>query len=236
MCFDDGGHFSQVVPLRPAGNEMRLTYANRNEWCDAVERLRVEECAEQVAAVRGGMGVIVPLDGLALFTAAELETMVCGDADWDVEFLKKNTELRGIHRNDARIGFLWDALGGFSKEERGLFLQFVWGRSRMPSSLPDKFKVDDGGSGFGDGNPNDRLPTASTCFFALHLPAYTEADALKEKLRIRHLERPLHRPRRREPRGGGVGRRGRRRRGGRRLLRRARGLHARPGKRRVVVK
>ena len=183
MCFDDGGHFSQVVPLRPAGNEMRLTYANRNEWCDAVERLRVEECAEQVAAVRGGMGVIVPLDGLALFTAAELETMVCGDADWDVEFLKKNTELRGIPRNDARIGFLWDALGGFSKEERGLFLQFVWGRSRMPSSLPDKFKVDDGGSGFGDGNPNDRLPTASTCFFALHLPAYTEADALKEKLR-----------------------------------------------------
>ena len=141
MCFDDGGHFSQVVPLRPAGNEMRLTYANRNEWCDAVERLRVEECAEQVAAVRGGMGVIVPLDGLALFTAAELETMVCGDADWDVEFLKKNTELRGIPRNDARIGFLWDALGGFSKEERSLFLQFVWGRSRMPSSLPDTFKV-----------------------------------------------------------------------------------------------
>ena len=48
------------------------------------------------------------------------------------------------------------------------------------TSLRMKFKVDDAS---GRGDPNERLPTASTCSFNLHLPAYTEAEALKEKLR-----------------------------------------------------
>ena len=33
-----------------------------------------------------------------------------------------------------------------------------------------------------EGDANTRLPTASTCFFDLHLPRYTSGEALKERL------------------------------------------------------
>jgi hypothetical protein len=32
------------------------------------------------------------------------------------------------------------------------------------------------------GDPDGALPTASTCFFQLHLPKYTSLEALREKL------------------------------------------------------
>ena len=171
-----------VVPLVPGGAERPLTYATRHEWCDLVEALRRDECAAQLAAVRRGLAAVVPATALALFTAAELERMCCGDADWSVAFLRRNAELK-LPSADPRLRWLWEALESFSREERALFLQFTWGRSRMPQGvqkLSQRLIVSD--LGRQEGDPNTRLPTASTCFFDLHLPRYTRADALKERL------------------------------------------------------
>ena len=60
----------------------------------------------QVEEVRRGLGAVVPLDPLALFSAAELELRVCGEADWSVELLKKNTEIE-LPRGDPVREFLW---------------------------------------------------------------------------------------------------------------------------------
>ena len=78
---------------------------------------------------------------------------------------------------DPRPAFLWAALEAFTREERGLFLQFVWGRSRMPQGggrLSQRFVISD--LGRQEGDPDTRLPTASTCFFDLHLPRYTSGE------------------------------------------------------------
>ena len=90
---------------------------------------------------------------------------------------------RALSIRAARKGLdLRVALGhleGFTRDERALFLQFVWGRSRMPQGagkLSQRFIVSD--LGRQDGDPDTRLPTASTCFFDLHLPRYTHAEAL----------------------------------------------------------
>ena len=67
-----------------------------------------------------------------------------------------------------------------NREERGLFLRFTWGRSRMPGGEPSqRFQVD---QLHVHGDPDAHLPTSSTCFFQLHWPAYTTAAAAKEKL------------------------------------------------------
>lgn len=194
LCFEFYRSDGEMVPLCPGGEHVPFSFATRAAWCDGVERLRRNECARQVAAVRRGLGQLVPLETLALWTAEEFERLVCGDADWSVAALKASTDYE-IAREDVRCGWLWEALEGFSKEERALFLQFVWGRSRMPQMagspgaadngrLAHRFKLseDHGGSGR-DANPNERLPVAHTCFFQLHLPRYTEKDALRERLR-----------------------------------------------------
>ena len=172
-----------VAPLKPGGADEWLSYATRDEWCARVEKLRRDECAAQLAAVRRGLAAVVPAVALALFTAAELERMCCGEADWTVSFLRQNAEVK-LPASDPRPAFLWAALEGFTRDERALFLQFVWGRSRMPQGagkLSQRFIVSD--LGRQDGDPDTRLPTASTCFFDLHLPRYTHAEALAERLK-----------------------------------------------------
>ena len=62
--------------------------------CDLVEELRRNESAPQLAALRRGLAAVVPAAALALFTAAELERMCCGEADWSVAFLKSNSEVK----------------------------------------------------------------------------------------------------------------------------------------------
>ena len=83
-------------------------------------------------------------------------------------------------------GWLWEVLEEVTAEERALFLQFVWGRSRMPPSSDERdpnpesrFKVDE----LYRSSPDESFMTASTCFFCLHLPRYTSKAVLKEKLR-----------------------------------------------------
>ena len=47
--------------------------------------------------------------------------------------------------------------------------------------LSQRFVVSD--LGRQEGDADTRLPTASTCFFDLHLPRYTSAEALAERLK-----------------------------------------------------
>ena len=170
-----------TVPLCHEGGEVPVTYDTRTSWCEAVERLRHEECADQVAAIRAGLETVVSLDGLVLFSAEEVETLACGESDWAVAFLRAHTEMQ-LPRQDRRVEWLWEALESFTKEERAKFLQFVWGRSRMPEHMQSKMVVNDDYHSRHDGNPNQFLPTSATCSFALHLPQYTEAAILRERL------------------------------------------------------
>jgi len=170
------------VPLRPGGSTEFVTFATRAAWCDAVERLRRDECAEQVGAIRHGLGTVIPLDGLTLFSAHDVETMICGEADWTVAFLREHTELR-LPAGDLRVKWLWEALESFEQAQRAQFLQFVWGRSRMPEKIDARMQLgNDDTSETRGGNPNLFLPTAHTCAFTLLLPRYTDAAILSERL------------------------------------------------------
>ena len=171
----------ESVELKPGGAQLELSFANRHEWCALVEESRRAECAAQVAAVRRGMAQLVPAAALALFTAEELERMVCGESDWSVDHLRKHAQLRGgLTLSSPSVQHLWAALADMNREERELFLRFTWGRSRMPGGEPSqRFQVD---QLHVHGDPDAHLPTSSTCFFSLHWPAYTTAAAAKEKL------------------------------------------------------
>ena len=81
------------VELVKDGANKALTFENRTEWADAMEEYRLHEVDTQVAAIRRGMGTIVPAQLLPLFTWQEVELQVCGRRDVDVEFLKANTDM-----------------------------------------------------------------------------------------------------------------------------------------------
>ena len=79
----------RYVPIIPNGHNVRLTFDNRAEYVDRALQYRLHEAERQVAAVREGMGWIIPVPLLSLLTPQKLEQMVCGSEEVNIDVLKK---------------------------------------------------------------------------------------------------------------------------------------------------
>lgn len=131
-----------------------------------------------------GMSSVLPIELLSIFSGEQLRDIFCGNADIDVELLRKVAEYDGYTEEDHVITFFWDVLREMTTSERKLFLQFVWARNRLPLKesdfdAPFKIQKDNKTVGSDDDYP---LPSASTCFFSLSLPEYPNKEVLKRKL------------------------------------------------------
>lgn len=129
-----------------------------------------------------GLSSVLPVEYFSLFTAEELRDFVCGKYELDIDLLKRVVEYEGYTENDDVITYFWSVLREMTHEERKLFLQFTWARTRLPTrecdfDVPFKIQKDTKSS-----SNDDALPSASTCFFTLILPEYKEKEVLKEKL------------------------------------------------------
>lgn len=183
---------NRVVELLPRGASRAVTFSSRGEYADLVEQYRLHEGDAAVAYMRRGLAKVVPAKLLGLFTSSELETMICGAPEIDVDLLQRCTEYSGCNSTDAHVDWFWRVLRDFSQEERSAFLRFVWGRARLPAhekEFPQLFKLQSfsvpssSASSQRRRGIDDYLPVSHTCFFALELPAYTSEGVLREKLR-----------------------------------------------------
>lgn len=168
------------VPIFPSGHNIQLTFGNRNEYVERALNYRLHEMDRQIAAVREGMGWVIPVPLLSLLTAEKLEQMVCGSEKVSIDMLKKVARYREVEPTDPLVAWLWSTLESFTNEERLLFMRFVSGRSRLPTTASDisqRFQIVKV-----DREPNS-LPTAQTCFFQLRLPCYSSPEKLAERLR-----------------------------------------------------
>ena len=101
------------------------------------EFLTMSNFHPQVSAVREGMGRVVPVPLLSLFTGPELETMICGSPDIPLDLLKSVVTYKGVDASAPLVRWFWETLESFSNAERSLFLRFVWGRTRLPRTIVD---------------------------------------------------------------------------------------------------
>ncbi|XP_043820262.1 E3 ubiquitin-protein ligase HECTD3 [Dromiciops gliroides] len=166
----------RMVELLPGGASMAVRYEDRGRFIQLVQKARLEESKEQVAAMQVGLLKVVPQAVLDLLTWQELEKKVCGDPEVTVDALRKLTRFEDFGPSDTRVQYFWEALTNFTNEDRSRFLRFVTGRSRLPARIyiyPDKL-----GSEI-----TDALPESSTCSSTLFLPHYVSAKVYEEKLR-----------------------------------------------------
>uniref|UniRef100_A0A2K5IVZ8 HECT domain-containing protein n=1 Tax=Colobus angolensis palliatus TaxID=336983 RepID=A0A2K5IVZ8_COLAP len=166
----------QVVELIPGGAGIVVGYGDRSRFIQLVQKARLEESKEQVAAMQAGLLKVVPQAVLDLLTWQELEKKVCGDPEVTVDALRKLTRFEDFEPSDSRVQYFWEALNNFTNEDRSRFLRFVTGRSRLPARIyiyPDKLGYE----------TTDALPESSTCSSTLFLPHYASAKVCEEKLR-----------------------------------------------------
>ncbi|XP_049884481.1 probable E3 ubiquitin-protein ligase HERC2 isoform X2 [Pectinophora gossypiella] len=170
------------VPL--STRHKRVTPDNKDEYVQLALHYRLHEFDEQVRAVRDGMSRVVPAPLLALFSAAELETLVCGSPDIPVHALRASATYKGVEPNAPLVQWFWEVMEELSGSERALFLRFVWGRTRLPRAPQDPRQRDFVLQVLDKYQPPDHfLPESYTCFFLLKMPRYSCKAVLREKLR-----------------------------------------------------
>jgi hypothetical protein len=172
------------VPVVPGGENIPLTIGNWREYICLLEECRLRESSAAFRAFKDGLSVVLPVELLPLFTAAELELMISGSRSVDIKLLQQCTEYDNLKPDSDLVRNFWSVLESMDDEDRTLFLRFVWARSRMPASaqdLPMNFKLQ-AAAAPSKGKADDYLPHAQTCFFSLSLPSYSSRDVLREKL------------------------------------------------------
>lgn len=104
---------------------------------------------------------------IAIFNEQELELLISGLPDIDVDDWKNNTEYHNYSASSAQIQWFWRAVRSFDKEERAKLLQFVTGTSKVPLNGFGQLEGMNGFSRFNihrDYGNKDRLPSSHTCF------------------------------------------------------------------------
>ena len=69
---------------------------------------------------------------MPLFTWQEAEVLVCGSPEIDLDELKRHTMYQGYKEEDPTIQHFWTVMEEWGHKERSKFIQFAWGRQRLP--------------------------------------------------------------------------------------------------------
>ncbi|KAF7556497.1 hypothetical protein G7046_g6280 [Stylonectria norvegica] len=183
---DDEFGVTNVVDLIPNGREIAVTEENKHEYVRyVVEHKLLSSVKEQMASFLKGFHEIIPAELIAIFNEQELELLISGLPDIDVDDWKSNTEYHNYNPSSQQIQWFWRALRSFDKEERAKLLQFVTGTSKVPLNGFKELEGMNGVNRFNihrDYGNKDRLPSSHTCFNQLDLPEYESYDALRSQI------------------------------------------------------
>ncbi|TDH72075.1 hypothetical protein CCR75_003872 [Bremia lactucae] len=176
----------EIVDLIPNGQNVPVTDDNKMEYVKLVTHHRMATgIRQQIDAFLKGFHQLVPPELIAIFNENELELLISGMPEIDIDDLKANTEYANYKPTDSVIRWFWNVLYAFTHEERALFLQFVTGTSKVPL---EGFKALEGMRGTQKFNIHkafgniSALPSAHTCFNQLDLPEYESEEKLKQCL------------------------------------------------------
>lgn len=162
---------------------------------------------QQTKTFLEGFNEVVPLEWLKYFDERELELILCGMQDVDVDDWQRNTIYRHYNRNSKQVVWFWQVrkwmdelwfknfqfldfrfrlqfVRDTDNEKRARLLQFVTGTCRVPVGGFAELMGSNGPQRFCIEKVGKEtwLPRSHTCFNRLDLPPYKSYDQLVEKL------------------------------------------------------
>ena len=177
---------TEVRELKPGGSNIPVTEEHKHEYVRLVcQEKMTGSIRKQLNAFLEGFYDIIPKRLISIFNEQELELLISGLPNIDIDDLKASTEYHKYLPNSLQIQWFWRALRSFDQADRAKLLQFVTGTSKVPlqgfASLEgmngvQKFQI------HRDERSTDRLPSAHTCFNQLDLPVYETYDKLRYML------------------------------------------------------
>ncbi|EAQ83760.1 hypothetical protein CHGG_10164 [Chaetomium globosum CBS 148.51] len=155
---DDEFGVTKVVDLIENGRNIPVTEDNKHEYVRLiVEHKLLSSVKEQMENFLKGFHDIIPEDLIAIFTEQELELLISGLPDIDVDDWKSNTEYHNYTAASQQIQWFWRG------ELEGM-------------NGVNRFNI------HRDYGNKERLPSSHTCFNQLDLPEYESYDILRSQL------------------------------------------------------
>ncbi|KAJ7761524.1 hypothetical protein DFH07DRAFT_815291 [Mycena maculata] len=174
-----------TIELKPDGGDVPVTEENKKEYVDAVVSYRISRRVKsQFDAFMEGLLELIPSELINVFDERELELLIGGMAEIDMDDWTKFTDYRGYEKTDQVIEWFWQCIRSWPAERKSRLLQFTTGTSRVPvngfkdlqgSDGPRRFTIERSGDPHG-------LPRSHTCFNRLDLPPYQDYESLETKL------------------------------------------------------
>ncbi|CAO4359963.1 unnamed protein product [Caenorhabditis nigoni] len=175
----------KTYELKEGGTDIAVTEANKLEYIELLVEWRFNRGVEQqTKAFFTGFNSVFPLEWMQYFDERELELLLCGMQDVDVDDWQRNTVYRHYAPQSKQVSWFWQWVRSLDQEKRARLLQFVTGTCRVPvggfselmgSTGPQLFCIERVGK-------ENWLPRSHTCFNRLDLPPYRSYEQLVEKL------------------------------------------------------
>jgi E3 ubiquitin-protein ligase NEDD4 len=185
-------HFGEVVTidLKEDGHKIDVTEDNKKDYVDLVTEYRISRrVKEQFEAFMSGFNELIPQELINVFDERELELLIGGMSEIDVDDWQKHTDYRGYNPSDEVVEWFWKIVRSWPAERKSRLLQFTTGTSRIPvngfkdlqgSDGPRRFTIEKAGE-------ITQLPKSHTCFNRIDLPAYKSYDTLEQKLTMAYV-------------------------------------------------
>lgn len=91
-----------------------------------------DDFATQINKFLEGFHQIVPQECISYFQAKELQLLISGVPEVDIQDLKRNTDYSGYNPTDQIIVWFWEVVSEYSQEDLAKLVQFITGTSKIP--------------------------------------------------------------------------------------------------------
>ena len=180
------------VDLVEGGSEQAVTNENLSQYLEAIIQYRMfKRTLPQLTEILLGFFDIVPEPALTVFDPNELELMLCGLPNIDLDDWQANTNYKGLFEKSGKsnqvVKWFWEVVcDEFDQEMRARLLQFTTATSSVPlrgfaylqgvDGNIKKFTIE------GVDPKQYAYPVSHTCFNRIDLPNYESKKELIEKL------------------------------------------------------
>lgn len=174
----------KVIPLKENGSNIELLQENKSEYFDLISDFYLNKIIEkQIDAFIEGFDLIIPFGCLKMFIPNELDLLICGIQEIDIDDMKMNTKfISPFNINSPYINLFFDSILKWDQTNLRKLLMFITGSSRVPINGFKTYKDNGNPITIHMGDNKNRLPIARTCTYTLVLPCYETEEELNAKL------------------------------------------------------
>ena len=160
----------------------KITKDNLYESLAQIERSRLQAGNIQLEHFYVGISSVLPSDLFCLFQAKELETLVCGSRNVDLDLLKSMTEYTdGYDQENETIQYFWESLKEMNVNQISLFFTLCK-RVRAFATFSERFHHAIYNKKVFKFKSRREIADSTNMFFELKLPCYTSKNICFQQL------------------------------------------------------